>query len=185
MKLVIHDKNAYFRDKCRNMNTADRTSPVNNIVDEPQAFYQLESRFDRISSILGGQASMGFNIHSEFDLIEMTRKGLPTAVVRQISDLLNVSMEKMSELIHISHRTIQRKGDTDLLNVYSTEQIIEIAEVISRGIEVLGTVEAFTAWCHGELRHLNYNKPIDLLDTSFGASMVLDTLGRIEHGVYS
>jgi len=94
-------------------------------------------------------------------------------------------MEKMSDLIHISHRTIQRKSDSDLLNVYSTEQILEIAQVVSRGIEVLGSIDNFTSWLHSDIRVLNYSKPVSLLDTSFGTSLVLDVLGRIEFGVYS
>ena len=94
-------------------------------------------------------------------------------------------MEHMSDLIHVSHRTLQRKSDTDLLNVYSTEQILEIAQVVSRGIEVLGTLENFTSWLHSDIRVLNYNKPISLLDTSFGTTLILDVLGRIEFGVYS
>ena len=94
-------------------------------------------------------------------------------------------MEQMSSLIHVSHRTIQRKSDTDLLNVCSTEQILEIAEVISRGIEVLGTLEAFTKWLQAKLRVLNYKTPLDFLDTTFGAKLIKDILGRLEHGVYS
>ena len=94
-------------------------------------------------------------------------------------------MEKMSDLIHISHRTIQRKKSDDLLNVYSTEQILEIAEVITKGIEVFNSLEVFTKWLHQDIRYLNFQKPLNYLDTSFGTKMVLDILGRIEHGVYS
>lgn len=158
---------------------------VINLANEPQAFYGLNNKYDRIVSVLGGSVNVGKSIKDDFDLIEITRKGLPKSVVISLSKILGVSMEKMSGLLHVSHRTIQRKNNTDLLNVYSTEQVLEIAEVISRGIEVLGTLESFTAWLHSEIRYLNYNKPINFLDTSFGANMVLDTLGRIEHGVYS
>ncbi len=155
------------------------------IASEPEAFYRLENKYDRISSILGAPTFLETKIHSDLDLIEISRKGLPKFVVYRIGELLNVSMDKMSSLLHVSHRTIQRKSDKDLLNTYSSEQILEIAEVISRGIEVLGTIEAFTAWCHAELPGLGYKKPIDFLDTTFGTNMVLATLGRIEYGVFA
>lgn len=158
---------------------------VINLVNEPQAFYGLENKFSRITSVLGGSTQIGLTIQNDFDLIEITRKGLPKSVVTSLSKILGISMEKMSDLLHVSHRTIQRKSSTDLLNVYSTEQVLEIAEVISKGIDVLGTLEAFTTWLHSDLRHLNYEKPINFLDTSFGTNMVLNTLGRIEYGVYS
>lgn len=158
---------------------------IKNLANEPEAFYGLHNKYDRITSVLGGSLQVGQTISNDFDLIEITRKGLPKSVVNTLSNLLGISMEKMSALLHVSHRTIQRKSDIELLNVYSTEQILEIAEVISRGIEVLGTLEAFTSWLHSEIRVLNYQKPINFLDTSFGTNLIKDTLGRIEFGVYS
>ena len=167
------------------MKKQSQQQAILNMVKEPEAFYGLQNKYDRIISVLGGSVKVGRPINSDFDLIEITRKGLPKSVVTTLSSILGISMEQMSNLIHVSHRTIQRKSDTDLLNVYSTEQILEIAEVISRGIDVLGTLESFTSWLHSEIRHLNYQKPIQFLDTSFGTSLIKDTLGRIEYGVYS
>ncbi len=158
---------------------------IKNIIKEPQAFYGLQNKYQRITSVLGGSIAVGYNINSDMDLIEITRKGLPKSVIQTISTILSISMEKMSQLLHVSHRTLQRKSDTDLLNVYPTEQILEIADVISMGIEVFGSIDMFTKWLHLELRHLNYKKPIEYLDTTFGVALVKDTLGRIEHGIYS
>ena len=157
---------------------------IENLAKEPEVFYNLQNKYDRIVSVLGGSIEVGQVINNDVDLIDITRKGLPKSVVATISNILGISMEKMSSLIHLSHRTVQRKRDDELLNIYSTEQIIEIAEVISRGIEVLGTIELFTAWLHKEIRVLDYKKPLDYLDTSYGTKLVKDILGRIEHGVY-
>ncbi|WP_346881623.1 antitoxin Xre/MbcA/ParS toxin-binding domain-containing protein [uncultured Algibacter sp.] len=158
---------------------------IKNIINEPQAFYDLQNRYQRITSVLGGSIAVGQSINSDMDLIEITRKGLPKSVIQTLSAILSISMEKMSQLLHVSHRTLQRKSDTDLLNVYPTEQILEIADVISKGVEVLGSIDMFTKWLHTEIRHLDYKQPIDYLDTTFGVALIKDTLGRIEHGVYS
>ncbi|WP_339700223.1 antitoxin Xre-like helix-turn-helix domain-containing protein [uncultured Marixanthomonas sp.] len=158
---------------------------VINLVQEPEVFYRIQNKYDRIISVLGGSTQVSQVVNSDIDLIEITRKGLPTSVVSTLSAVLGISMEKMSSLLHISHRTIQRKNSSDLLNVYSSEQILEIADVISRGIEVLDTLDNFTSWLHSDVRALNYAKPLDFLDTSFGTKLVKDILGRIEHGVYS
>ena len=157
---------------------------IKNLAQEPSAFYGLENKYDRIVSVLGGSIAIGQSISNDLDLIEITRKGLPKSVLQTLSTILSISMEHMSQLLHISHRTIQRKSDTDLLNVYPTEQILEIAEVISRGIEVLGSIDNFSKWLHKEIQALNYAKPIDFLDTSFGTNLIKNTLGKIEHGVY-
>lgn len=158
---------------------------IQNLASEPEVFYSLENKYDRIVSVLGGSLLVGQPLVSDIDLIQITRKGLPKSVIASVSIILNISMEKMSTLIHISHRTLQRKADNELLNVYCTEQILEIADVISRGIGVLGTIDSFSNWLHTELRALNYKKPLDFLDTSFGTKLIKDILGRVEHGVYS
>ena len=167
------------------MKNYNQQQAIKNLVSEPEVFYGLSNKYDRIISILGGSVSVGRAINNDIDLIEITRKGLPKSVVITLSEILGISMEQMSSLIHVSHRTIQRKSDTDLLNVYSTEQILEIAEVISRGIEVLGTLEVFTKWLQAKLRVLNYKTHLDFLDTTFGAKLIKDILGRLKHGVYS
>lgn len=161
-----------------------KTSKVINLVQEPEVFYRIQNKYERIISVLGGSAQVSQVVNSDIDLIQITRTGLPKSVVVTVSEILGVSMEKMSSLLHISHRTIQRKNDDELLNVYSTEQILEIADVISRGIEVLDTLANFTKWLHTDIRALNYSKPLDFLDTSFGTKLIKDILGRIEHGVY-
>ena len=104
---------------------------VKSLVSEPEQFYGLDSKYDKITSVLGGSSSLGTSINSDLDLITISRKGLPKSVITTISSLLGISMEKMSDLIHISHRTIQRKAPEDLLNVYSTEQILEIATLVA------------------------------------------------------
>ncbi|MEZ4792790.1 MAG: antitoxin Xre/MbcA/ParS toxin-binding domain-containing protein [Gelidibacter sp.] len=167
------------------MKTKAAPSSIKNLAKEPEAFYGLQNKYQRMVSVLGGSNAVGYSINSDIDLIEISRKGLPKSVIQTLSTILSVSMEKMSQLLHISHRTIQRKSDNDLLNVYSTEQVLEIAEVISQGVEVMGSLDAFTSWLHSEVRHLDYKRPIDYLDTSFGTALIKDTLGRIEYGVYS
>ncbi len=161
-----------------------RNLKIQNLTKEPDSFYELQNKYDRIVSVLGGSLQVGQTVNSDIDLIQITRKGLPKSVVSTVSSILGISMEKMSSLIHVSLRTIQRKNDDELLNVYSTEQILEIAEVISRGIHVLGSIEAFAKWLHQDIRALNYSKPLDFLDTSFGTILIKDILGRIEEGVY-
>lgn len=167
------------------MKSYDSSVEIKSLAQEPTVFYHLENKYDRIVSVLGGSLALGQSIHNDLDLIDLSRKGLPKSVLQVLSNVLSISMEQMSQLLHVSHRTLQRKSDTDLLSVYPSEQILEIAEVISRGIEVLGSLDTFTAWLHSEVQHLNYKKPIDYLDTSFGTNLIKDTLGRIEYGVYS
>lgn len=156
-----------------------------DLIKEPEVFYLLDNPFDRIIGVLGGASRVGQVVNSDIDLIEITRKGLPKSVVYSVCEVLIISMERLSELLHISHRTLQRKADDDLLTVANTEQLFEIAEVVSEGIKVFDTIENFRKWLHSTPYLFNGQKPLDFLDTRFGTQYVKNILGRIAHGIPS
>lgn len=141
-------------------------------------------RYAQLATILGGKGSFKHMPTSEMDLIYASRTGLPKRTLTALVSKLNISMERLSELLHISHRTIQRKEPDAHLGVHVSEQVLAIAEVIRRGLEVMGSDEALVRWLHSELQSLDNKKPIDLMDTSFGTQLLLKILGRIEHGIF-
>ena len=118
------------------------------------------------------------------DLIQLTRSGLPKKSLDTLSTKLGISMERLSQLLNISIRTLQRKSPTDKLSVHVSEHMLSIAEVVMRGTEVLGSERSFETWLHSTLTSLDDRKPIDIMDTSIGTQLILNILGRIEHGVY-
>ncbi|MBC8048135.1 MAG: DUF2384 domain-containing protein [Fimbriimonadaceae bacterium] len=150
-----------------------------NIFQEPEVHYAT------MQSLLGGNKVIAIQLQNEFDLMQLTRNGLQLAAVIRVAQFLNITLDKMANILHISPRTVQRKKDTDVLSPYSSEQAIEVAEVIAKGMEIFRDREKFNKWMQSEIRALNFQKPIDMLDTSFGTKLILQVLGRIEHGVYS
>jgi len=144
------------------------------------AYNPTPPKYAQLKVIIGG----AHPLNNEMDLIHISRSGLPKKTLFSLSEKLNISMERLSQLLNISHRTIQRKGDDDHLSVHVSEQILSIAEVIRRGYEVFDTPERFEFWVHCQLPSLNYKRPIDYLDTTFGTNMILNIMGRIEHGIY-
>jgi len=54
-----------------------------------------------------------------------------------------------------------------------------------RGVHVFGKEENFYSWMGAKSIALGGVRPKDLLDNSFGISMVYDELGRIEHGIFA
>jgi putative toxin-antitoxin system antitoxin component (TIGR02293 family) len=156
-----------------------------NLVKEPEVFYLLDNPFDRIVGVLGGVGQVGQAVNSDIDLITVTRKGLPKSVVYSICEVLGISMDRLSDLLHISHRTLQRKADDDLLGVSASEQLFEIAEMVSEGIDVFETLEVFRNWLHSRPYIFKGQQPLDFLDTRFGIQYVKNVLGRIAHGIPS
>jgi putative toxin-antitoxin system antitoxin component (TIGR02293 family) len=141
--------------------------------------------YQEMRTVLGGYQSIPGDISSEIDLVLISRNGVKKSALKSLSHYLGISMEKISNLFHTSHRNLQRKEDEDLLDVYKSGQAIEIAQVISKGLTIFGSIENLQEWLHSSVVALGGKKPLDLLDTSFGIRMIYRVLGRLEYGVYS
>jgi len=166
------------------MNTYPTDSNLPIVEEAALSYSPTIAKYEQLTTILGGKKAVRHKLASEMDLIDATRKGLPKRTVTALAKKLDISLERLSTLLHISHRTLQRKKPTEHLSIHVSEQILAIAEVVRRGLEVLEDDERFVKWLHSDLRSLQYKKPIDFMDTSLGTQMILDILGRIEHGVY-
>lgn len=154
--------------------------------DEPlPVMEEAAVHYESMRVILGGNKSIGKPIAGDIDLIRLSRSGIRKSSLKSLSDYLGISMDKMSNLLHTSHRNIQRKEDDELLDVYKSEQAIELAQVVSKGLDIFGNKENLQQWLHSNIIALGGKKPIDLMDTTFGIRMIYRVLGRLEHGVYS
>lgn len=151
------------------------------LVEEAAQLYATSD----LRMILGGERAISHPLINEADLIALARKGVKLASVESVSEHLSISMSKMSELLHTSQRTFQRKKKNDIMNPYISEQTIEIAQIVARGVEIFGTKEEFNNWLATPLLTFGNQPPLNYLDTTFGTQFILKELGRLQHGVYS
>ena len=136
-----------------------------------------------IEQLLGGKDVIGHTIRNEMDLYELSRNGLPKMALIHLIKNLNFTLKAMVSLLHITERTLQRKSDMELLDLITSEQILQVAQVYGRGNSVFESQENFKKWLTLENHALDTKRPIDLLTSRYGAQMVLDELGRIEYGI--
>jgi putative toxin-antitoxin system antitoxin component (TIGR02293 family) len=154
--------------------------------DEPLTMAKEAAvQYESLRIILGGNKFFKKPIAGDFDLIAITREGIKKSTLKSLAEYLGISMQTMSRLLHTSHRNIQRKDEEEMLDTLKTEKVLELAAFAQRGIEVIGSKAGFAEWLHSPLTALGNKMPVDFLDTSFGISLVLKILGRLEQGVYS
>ncbi len=153
--------------------------------DLPPAVSEAALQYDTLRVILGGNKSVPKILTNEMDLIKLSRHGVRKASLKSLTHYLGITMEKMSRLLHTSHRNIQRKDEDELLDTLKTEKVLELAAFIKRGIDVMGSEDAFKEWLHSPILALGNREPIEFLDTTFGIQMALKVLGRLEQGVFS
>jgi putative toxin-antitoxin system antitoxin component (TIGR02293 family) len=169
-----------------NMKKVNRKNATYKSASEiPSIVSEAALQYDTLKVILGGNKSVPKTISNDMDLINLSRHGVKKSSLKSLMHYLGITMEKMSSLLHTSHRNIQRKDEEELLDTLKTEKVLELAAFIKRGIDVIGSEDAFKEWLHSSILALGNRKPIDFLDTTFGIQMSLKVLGRLEQGVFS
>lgn len=122
---------------------------------------------------------------SLLDLVELSRKGIKKAALSNLAKALNISMKRLAKLLPVTERTLQRRKANSLLNSTTSQQVILIGQLITRGEEVFSDPKKFQEWVDQPNMALGGYSPLNIMDTTIGVQLVLDLLGRLEHGVYS
>lgn len=150
--------------------------------DKGYSEYQMVSNpYVAVAKLLGFKS----NINSEFGLIEATRSGISKSSLLKLATLLGLTQEELCKILHISTKTFQRFTDSQNLDIYTTEQAIEMSLIYHKAIQLFNNSVAVQQWLKTPLMALNGQTPLSLLDTGIGANLVLNTLGRLEEGVFS
>ncbi len=130
---------------------------------------------------------LGFNKGkkpSASDVISAIRIGLPPQSVQMFSEAVHLPIRELSTYIHVSAKTLERRlKDNRPLDVDSSDRLVEMAKVFARAAQVMEDGERARRWLFEPSRVLGGVKPLSLLDTSSGVEIVMDELGRIEHGI--
>ena len=117
-------------------------------------------------------------------LIDLVRNGIKFVVFDTFVNRSPFSLNEWSKFLHISERTMQRhQKEKRPFDALQSEKILEIVLLYKKGTEVFGTKEKFDSWIETENLALGKIKPKQLLDNTFGISLLKDELTRIEYGV--
>jgi len=140
---------------------------------------------DRMVELLGGKRRLGALPKAEFDFIPILRKGLPYRAVEAALVALDIPTSDVVRILHIPLRTLARRRQAArTLSTMESERFLRFIRVLARAQEVLGGRASALTWMRTANRSLGSVPPEELLDTDIGSLAVLDTLGRLEHGVY-
>ncbi|MCB0704880.1 MAG: DUF2384 domain-containing protein [Saprospiraceae bacterium] len=119
-----------------------------------------------------------------FDLISLTRRGIPFLEFERILENASFSLQDWSGFLHVSKRTLERyRKEQKVFEPLQTERILRIVQVMQMGINVFGKAGYFESWMGSRNLALGGVCPIELLDSTFGIELLKDELTRIEHGV--
>lgn len=136
-----------------------------------------------VLELLGGHKSFRGKFDTTLDLVDLGKKGLTKASLLELADFLELTTSQMARVLPITERTIQRYSRSTRLSHAVSDHLLEIARVAVRGIDIFGDKGKFLSWLSRSNVALGSRKPIDLLASTLGIGLVIDELGRIEHGL--
>lgn len=120
------------------------------------------------------------------DQIRRMRTGISVTVVADIANRLGISQENLYQMLKLPTSAIKNHiNKRGMLSAVEQDRMYRVDRVFNRTIEVLEDASAASIWIKQPNRALGGEAPLSLLDTEVGYELVLDTLGRIEHGVVS
>lgn len=140
-------------------------------------------QYSQVADILGGEKVLGHRLRSRMDFVELGGAGITKDAATHLARYLSLSLAGVARLLPVTARTLQRYGAKKRMSATVSEQVLQLAEVVAFGTEVLVSRENFLIWLSLPNAALNDRKPMDLLASRFGAQIVTDELGRIAHGI--
>jgi len=158
------------------------------MVSEPymQYGFVVNTSISRAIRLMGMDTPKDLNvINSDKDFIGLIRMGIPRQAMTYLMDVADITLTEMANITHTSDRTLRRYKPGDKLSQEQSERMIEIAKLYSRGEEVFGSIEQFRDWMSTTLLPLGNKRPKEYLDTSMGINILMEELGKIEHGIFA
>ena len=122
---------------------------------------------------------------SEQDWVNKIRFGLPCSVLTVLASKIDVPQKDIAGWLHTTTRTIQRSIEANTqLGLDLSDRVAQLLRVYCRCKDVFKDDKKVSIWLKSPNFALGNVAPVALLDTIPGMEMVLDELGKIEHGVF-
>ena len=138
-----------------------------------------------VETLLGGSGVIRRKANTPGDWIELVRRGLPARAIDAIAQAMQLTQAELSQTLAIPERTLIRRKKEGTLSTDESAKLLRVARIMHRAIDVFDDRDGALDWLKASNRSLGQVTPLSLLDTDLGAETVLDTLGRIEHGVFA
>lgn len=137
---------------------------------------------EKIKELLGGEVVTG-RLVTELDLVGLVRRGLPPVAV---DNFLAATRQPFSliEAYVMSERALARRRAAGLLlSKAESDRMLRIVRLVAAAENTIGDRDRALNWLQRPNRALEWQAPIAMADTNFGAREVEHLLGRVAHGL--
>jgi putative toxin-antitoxin system antitoxin component (TIGR02293 family) len=136
----------------------------------------------KIRDLLGGEPLTG-PLRSEFDLVRLVRRGLPTEAVDHFLRVSHLNFNLIEEQVMPRRTFRRRQAAHEPLDPKESDRMLRLVRLVALAEETFGDATKANTWLNRENRILEGHTPLALSDTEQGARSVEVLLGRIGHGL--
>ena len=128
------------------------------------------------------RSDMYKNLCDSSKAVAVVRRGVAAGMYQWLKESLDVSDQRLSNVVRISQRTVKRRLGEGRFHPDESERLVRVARLTERTKEVFEDLERAREWLKSPQFALGGEIPLEYADTEPGAQIVGDLLGRIEHG---
>lgn len=136
-------------------------------------------------AVLGGEPVLHALPRSALEWIALVRQGISARAVDAAVRVMGIGQAELARALDIPERTLARRKKEGVLSRDESGKLVRLAGVVERAVEVFEEQRAALDWLKSPNAALGGNSPLSLLDTDLGSAAVVNTLGRIEQGVFA
>lgn len=137
------------------------------------------------STVLGGEPVLHALPRSVLEWISLVRQGISAGAVDAAVRVMGIGQTELARALDIPERTLARRKKEGVLSRDESGKLVRLARVVERAVEVFEDERAALDWLKSPNAALGGTSPLSLLDTDLGSVAVVNTLGRIEQGVFA
>ena len=135
-----------------------------------------------IQALLGGESVTG-PLRTEFDVVRLVRRGVPTAAIDHFLAASHLTFNAIEGHV-LARRTFKRRQDAaQPLDPVESDRLLRLVRLVAAACETFGDSHKALTWLSRANRTLDGQTPLSLADTDQGARSVDTLLGRIGHGL--
>lgn len=123
--------------------------------------------------------------NTEDGYIALIRKGIKKHTLFHLMDEADFSNSEMAAILKLAASELSRKKGNETLTQDQSEKALLIAKLYTEGEAFFGSIAVFNQWMNSAVKAFGGKKPKEYLDTISGIQLIMNEIGRIQHGVFS
>ena len=122
---------------------------------------------------------------SEQEIITRSRQGILRAEADRVASLVGLTDKEMAAAIGLSSSYLHRLKTQQRISQEASERLSLLENLLQHALDTFdGQTTTVLGWLRSPLRELEFQTPLQTLDTVTGYTLVDRVLGRIDHGIF-